>query len=182
MDYTEKKLRRVNSYSGIIISVTVDQVELYGGAKTMREVVEHPGGVCVLPLDDEGFVHCVRQFRYPFGEHLLELPAGKLEPGEDPYESAVRELSEETGLTASELLPMGKLYPSPGFSHEILYLYFARGLTEGRAHPDENEFLDVERIRLDELVRMVMEGEIPDAKTIALALKVKRFLEQEGRA
>lgn len=177
MDYTEKKIRRVNSYSGIIVDVTVDQVELYGGARSMREVVEHPGGVCILPLFDDGSVRCVRQYRYPFHEHLLELPAGKLEKGEDPFECAVRELSEETGITARELVPLGKMYCSPGYCHEILYLYLARGLTQGQAHLDPNEFLDVENIQFDELVKMVMSGEITDAKTALAVLKTKLLLE-----
>lgn len=177
MDYTEKKIRRVNSYSGIIVDVTVDQVELYGGAHSMREVVEHPGGVCILPLFDDGSVMCVRQFRYPFHEHLLELPAGKLEKGEDPYDCAVRELGEETGITAEKLIPLGKMYCSPGYCHEVLYLYLARGLVQGQAHPDHNEFLDVENIQFDRLVGMVMSGEITDAKTALAVLKTKILLE-----
>jgi ADP-ribose pyrophosphatase len=179
MDYTEKKLRRVNSYSGIIVDVEVDQIELYNGNKTMREVVQHPGGVCILPLFDDGTVLCVRQFRYPFGEHLLELPAGKLEKGESPVYCAVRELSEETGLTAGEMIPMGKMYPSPGYCHEILHLFLARDLTEGKAHLDTNEFLDVVRIPLEDLVGMAMSGEISDAKTALLVLKAKTLLEGE---
>ena len=177
MDYTEKKIRRVNSYSGIIVDVTVDQVELYGGARSMREVVEHPGGVCILPLFDDGNVMCVRQFRYPFHEHLLELPAGKLEKGEDPYDCAVRELGEETGITAGELIPLGKMYCSPGYCHEVLHLYLARGLVQGQAHLDPNEFLDVENIQFDRLVGMVMSGEITDAKTALAVLKTKILLE-----
>lgn len=178
MDYTEKKLRRVNSYSGIIVDVTVDQVELFGGAHSMREVVEHPGGVCILPLFDDGSVRCVRQYRYPFQEHLLELPAGKLEKGEDPLECAVRELSEETGISAREMIPLGKMYCSPGYCHEVLHLFLARGLTQGRAHLDKNEFLDVESIQLSVLVKMVMSGEITDAKTALAVLKTRMLLEE----
>ena len=97
MDYTEKKLRRLNTYEGIIINVGLDRVSLPDGSEAFREIVEHPGGACILPVDGEGNAYCVRQYRYPIGEHLLEAPAGKLERGEDPLVCAVRELGEETG-------------------------------------------------------------------------------------
>ncbi len=116
-----------------------------------REVVEHPGGVGILPLDDNGVCYMVRQFRYPFSRQLLEIPAGKLEYGEDPLACAVRELGEETGFTADELIPLGKCLTSPGFSSEVLHLYLARGLHAGRAHLDEDEFLNVEKHPLAEL-------------------------------
>lgn len=177
MDYTEKTLSREEKYSGIIVDIHVDDIELINGARSKREVVEHPGGVTVIPLDDDGFVYCVRQYRYAVGEHLLEVPAGKLEPGEDPMECAVRELSEETGLTAENMTDLGKIYPSPGFCRETLYIYLARGLKAGRAHPDENEFLDMERIHIDQLCRMVMDGEITDAKTVVAVMKTKKILE-----
>ena len=158
MDYTEETLRRINRYQGIIVDVRVDQVRLADGKVTFREVVQHPGGVCVLPVDDKGVAYCVRQYRYPAGEHLLEVPAGKLEPGEDPRECAIRELGEETGFTAGEMISLGSFYTSPGFSTEKLHLFLATGLKNGQAHPDEGEFLDLVRIPLGALADMASRG------------------------
>jgi len=179
MDYTEEKLRRINRYEGIIVKVAVDRVRLPDGKETLREVVEHPGGVCVLPVDEDGNAWCVRQFRYPMRAHLLEAPAGKLEKGEDPMACAVRELSEETGFTAGEFLPLGSYYTSPGYSTECLHLYLARGLRRGKAHPDEGEFLDLERIPFHELLSMVERGEIPDGKTAIAVLQARAILDKE---
>ncbi len=175
MDYTEKTLRRVNSYHGVIVNVTMDMVELPNGEISMREVVEHPGGVCVAAVDENNMVTLVRQFRFPLQDHLLELPAGKLEPGEEPFPAAVRELSEETGLEAASWTDLGFIYTSPGFSTEKLYLYLARDLTQGQAHPDPNEFLDVEKRPLQELLDMTMRGEIPDGKTAIAVLKAAKL-------
>lgn len=176
MDYTEKTLRRVNTYKGIIVDVQTDMIELPNGNITMREVVRHPGGVCVAAVDEAGVVTLVRQYRYPFAAHLLELPAGKLEPGEDPLEAARRELSEETGLEADTWTELGALYTSPGFSTETLYLYLATGLHRGQAHPDSNELLDVVTMPLGELLRRIDAGEVRDAKTVAGALRAERAL------
>lgn len=174
MDYTEKTLRHVNAFHGVIVDVQTDMIELANGAITMREVVQHPGGVCVAALADDGTVAMVRQFRYPFREHIWELPAGKLEPGEEPLPAAMRELSEETGLEADEWIELGAVYTSPGFSTEKLHLYLARGLHQGAAHPDPNEFLDVARVPLSELVERIESGEICDAKTVIGALRTER--------
>jgi len=180
MDYTEKTLERRDIYRGRIVYLHVDRVELTDGEKTTREVVEHPGGVTVIPVGEHGEVWCVRQYRYPFEEHLLETPAGKLEEGEDPLECARRELSEETGFTAEEYVYLGCLYPSPGYCREKLYLYMARGLKAGERHLDRGEFLDVEQYTLDELADMVMRDELRDAKTAAVVLKAKRYLEERS--
>ncbi len=176
MDYTETPIHRICGYEGLITATTLDRVILPNGEHSLREVVEHPGGVTVLPIDDEGYVYCVRQFRYPMGEHMLELPAGKLEKGENPLDCAKRELSEETGITAMQYTDLGKLYPSPGFCRETLYLYLAQNLIFGKAHPDENEFLDVIKVHIDELYESVMNNELADAKTVVAILKAKALL------
>ena len=176
MDYTETLVHHINGYNGLITSTTLDRVVLQNGEHTLREVVEHPGGVTIIPIDEEGFVYCVRQFRYPMSEHLLEMPAGKLEQSEEPLQCAIRELSEETGISAKEYVDLGKVYPSPGFCRETLYIYMARGLSFATPHPDTNEFLDVEKLHIDELVRLVMANEITDAKTVIAVLKAKHIL------
>ena len=178
MDYTEECLTREELYRGKIIYVHKDNVRLPDGSESVREIVEHSGGVAVLPLDGDGNVWCVRQYRYAFGEHLLELPAGKLEDGEDPLDCAVRELSEETGFTAERFTYLGALLPSPGYCKETLHLYLATGLKPGPAHLDPGEFLDVERRSLDELTDMVLRNELTDAKTAMAVLKTRCLLEE----
>ena len=178
MDYTEKCLEREELYRGRIIYVHKDKVSLPDGSESIREIVEHSGGVAILPLDGEGNVWCVRQYRYAFGDHLLELPAGKLNDGEDPLDCAVRELSEETGFTAEKFTFLGELLPSPGYCKETLYLYLATGLKPGKAHLDPGEFLDVERRSLQELRDMVLRNELTDAKTAMAVLKASCLLEE----
>ena len=149
MDLTEKTLSREEKYSGPLFSVHTDQVLLPNGQTSYREVVEHVDGVAVLALDERNNVLTVRQYRYVFGRTLLELPAGKLDPGEDPVTGALRELKEETGAVPDTFLPMGEQHLDPG------------------------EFLHVERIPFDEMVHRCLDGEIEDAKTVAAVLKAK---------
>lgn len=176
MELTEKKVSSEKIFDGRILHIRRDTVLLPDGSQAAREVVDHPGGVCVLALDDENNALLVSQFRYPYEKVLREIPAGKLEYGEDPAKAAVRELKEETGATAGEFRSLGELYPSPGYCGEIIRMYLARELTFGEMSLDEDEFLNVERIPFQRLVEQVLAGEIRDAKTIAAVLKGKLLL------
>ncbi len=159
-------------FDGKVINVTVDTVELPNGKDGYREIVHHRGAVCVLPITDDGDVICVKQYRHAHGEVLLEVPAGKLEEGEhDHAEAALRELEEETGAECRSLKYLGKLYPTPAIFTEVIHMYVARVKSFGHTHPDEDEFLEVERIPLRTLVEMVMRGDIPDAKTQICVLR-----------
>ncbi len=178
MDLRETTLSSKTVFDGRILHVRLDTVELPGGRQASREVVDHPGGVCVLALDGEGRALLVRQFRYPYKEILRELPAGKLEYGEDPERAAVRELREETGAVPGRFQSLGELYPSPGYCGEIIRMYLAQDLTFGEMDLDEDEFLTLERVPFGDLVEQVLSGEIKDAKTIAAVLKAKLLLER----
>lgn len=181
MQLEEVQLTTTPRYHGVIVDVRTDTVRLPNGVEGVREVVSHPGGVAILPLSAEGDVFLVRQYRYPVGEALLEVPAGKLEPQEDHAAAGARELQEETGLCARQLDYLGGLYVSPGFCTEMIHLYLATGLTQGACHPDEDEFLNVERISFDRALEMVLNGQIQDAKTAALLMKTKLLKERDGR-
>ena len=176
MDLWEKTMSSQTLFEGKIVTLKVDQAQLPNGALAGREVVEHPGGVCILPLFDDGTVSLVRQFRYPFQEVVAELPAGKLEKGEAHRPAALRELEEEVGVTCGKLTYLGCLYLSPGFSTEVLHMYLAQELTQGQSHPDDDEFLETERVPFATLAEQVLSGEIVDAKTVALVLKTKLLL------
>ena len=176
MDMTERTVSHTRPYEGLIVKVDLDKAVLPNGRTASREVVLHPGGVAVLPLNDDGTVTVVRQYRYPFAQVLTEIPAGKLDPGEEPRAGALRELGEEIGAQVGELIDLGDIYPSPGFCQEVLHLYLARNLTYGPCHPDEDEFLEVLRVPFDTLLEQVMAGEIQDGKTVAAVLKAKILL------
>lgn len=173
MDMTEKTLSSERIYDGAIIHVRRDRVLLPNGRTSVREVVEHPGGVGILAVDGDGMVLLVRQYRYAFGRTLLEIPAGKREPGEEPLVTARRELREETGVTADSWTPLGQLIASPGCYDETLYLYLAQGLHSGDTDPDEDEFLSLERMPMAELTRRCLADEITDAKTVCAVLKAR---------
>ena len=178
MDLTEKTLESREVYRGRILRVREDRVLLPNGQEAQREIVEHPGGVGILALDADGCAVMVRQYRYAFGQTLLEIPAGKREKGEQPDETARRELQEEVGATAREWQSLGEVIASPGCYGETLYLYLAQELTFGATHPDEDEFLDVLRMPFDQAVEQCMRGELTDAKTVAALLKAKILLKR----
>ncbi|MCL2071751.1 MAG: NUDIX hydrolase [Oscillospiraceae bacterium] len=173
---TEKTISSETVYNGRILNLIKDQVELPNGNSADREVVEHSGGVCVLPLTDCDMVVMVKQFRYPFKEPLLELPAGKREHGEEPLECGKRELLEETGYTAKKLDYLGKMYPTPAYCTEVIHMYLARGLCEGETNLDQDEFLDVVKLPFDKVIDMIFRNEISDAKTQLAMLKTKILL------
>lgn len=179
MAFSEKTLSVKTIFEGKIIGVHVDDVELSDGKKSIREVVEHSGGVCVAPLTDEGELLMVRQFRYPFSRELLELPAGKLEKGEDPLAAGIRELEEECGVVADKIISLGDIYPTVAYCSEIIRMFAATSLHKTHQHLDEGEFLGVEKVKFSDALEMVMSGKIRDAKTVAAILKIAR-LKEEG--
>ena len=161
----ETKLSSERIYDGKIIRVDRDTVQLEDGTEALREVVRHPGGVCILALTDKEEALIVRQFRYPYQEVTVELPAGKIEYGEDPEVCGKRELLEECGCTADSFTYLGLLYPTTAYNTEIIRIYLAKGLHFGTQQLDQDEFLDVERIPFDELLEKVLRDEIHDSKT-----------------
>lgn len=177
MKLTEKTLSSQKIFDGKILHITLDEVELKNGEHSMREVVAHPGGVCVAALDSENNLIFVRQFRYPYKEVVLELPAGKLEKGSTPLENGKRELLEETGATGYSYISLGQVYPSPGYTDEIIHLYACKIRAVSEAQPDKGEFVSVEKINLNKAVEMVLNNQIPDAKSQIAILKTKLLLE-----
>ena len=165
MPHTETTLSSEEIFNGRVIRVTYDKVLLENGNTSTREVVHHHGGACILPVDENENITLVRQYRYALGEEMWELPAGKLEKGEDPFEAAKRELAEECGLTAARFVDLGVVYPTVGYDSEKIYLWAATGLHNVSQHLDEDEFLDVVKMPLDEALRLVLDGTIKDSKT-----------------
>lgn len=176
MELTEKTLSSKSVFDGRILHITLDEIELPDGKKSKREVVNHPGGVTVAALDDDNNLLFVRQFRYPYKEIVLELPAGKLEKGFTPLENGKRELYEETGAQGYSYISLGQLYPSPGYTSEIIHLYACRIKAQGNSKLDEGEFLNVKKIPLDKAVEMILNNQIPDAKTQVAVLKTAMLL------
>lgn len=178
MDLTEKTKSSKIVFNGKIIDVLLDTVELPNNKTATREVVKHSGGVVVAALTDDNNFLFVKQYRYPYKEVLLELPAGKLEKGQLPLENGKRELLEETGAIGHSFISLGQLYPSPGYCGEIIHLYFCRVKSIQEPCPDEDEFLEVIEIPLNKAVKMVMENRIADAKTQVAILKVNNLIKE----
>ncbi len=162
-------------FNGRIITVHEDTVMLVDGSTAKREIVSHNGGVAIVPITENNEILLVRQFRAPYKETIYEIPAGKLEKGEDPLEAGIRELKEECGATAENIFDLGKMYPSPGYCGETIHIYGATGLTYGEQNLDEDEFLDVKRVPLEEAVKRCMSGEFKDAKTIVGIMKIREM-------
>ena len=169
MELFEKTLDSKKIFDGRVLHIVLDEVELPDGKRSKREVVNHPGGVCVAALDEDNNLSFVKQFRYPYKEVVLELPAGKLEKGS-------RELLEETGLEGYSYISLGQVYPSPRYTSEIIHLYACRVKSQGEQKLDEGEFLNVEKISLNKAVEMVLNNMIPDSKTQIAVLKTAALL------
>lgn len=176
MHLQEKTLSSDQVYKGPIFTITHDVAELENGGTAVRDVLHHNGGVCVIPVTENNEIYLVKQFRYPFAAVTREVPAGKLENGEDHAECGRRELLEETGCTCTEYIYLGEMLPTPAYNSEITYMYLARGLSFSKQSLDPDEFLDVEKVPLSEAVKLVMDGTIRDGKTQIAILKAARIL------
>ena len=165
-DFTEKKLASRTPYRGRLLTIHEDEVRLPDGKSSTREYIEHPGAALILPIFDDGSVLLERQYRYPVGMHCYELPAGKLEPGEPPLETAKRELLEETGYVARRWTELGSIYPCVGYSSERIDFFLARELSFEGASPDQGEFLETLRLSLEEGLEWLRSGRINEAKTM----------------
>jgi ADP-ribose pyrophosphatase len=166
-------------FDGRVFSVRVDNILLPGGKPATREMVLHNGGASVVALDHDENIYLVRQWRHPFHTELLELPAGKLGPGEDPRDCAARELREETGMAAGKLIPLGQYMATPAYCSEVLHIYLALDLEKSQQCLDEGEFLEVVKIPFQEAFEMVISGEIKDAKTQVGILKAYFMLKNK---
>ncbi|MBQ6066200.1 MAG: NUDIX hydrolase [Clostridia bacterium] len=182
MELTEKQIASELIYDGKIITLYRDDVLLPNGKTGVRECIRHVGAVCVAPVTDDGRVVLERQFRYPFGSVLTEIPAGKLDgKEEDPESAARRELREETGAQAEEMIFLGDYYPTCAYSDEVIHMYLARGITFGERSLDEDEFLNVQLVSLEEAVADVLNGTIKDGKTQTTLLKAYLWLKENRR-
>ena len=171
----EHKLSSEMKFDGKLIKVTYDVAEV-NGKEAWREVVHHPGASAVVAIDEDNRIIMEKQFRYALNDYLLEIPAGKLDAGEDPLVDAKRELEEETGIIASEWISLGTIATSPGFCNEVIHLYVAKGLSKGEIHWDEDEYVEVERYRFDELLQRIKEEKIKDSKSLSALLLAMPYL------
>jgi len=178
MEFFEKTEKREDIFSGRVFEIHKDEVVLSDGTRAFREVVEHSGGVCVAAVDENKNILLVKQYRYPLKKVTVEVPAGKLEPSEDPMDAAIRELSEETGYDAGKLIKVGTFLSSPGFCSEKLHFYLATDLIPGKQHLDDGELLRCIKIPLQQAVDMVLSDEIDDGKTKALILLADKIVNE----
>lgn len=171
--FEEKTLSETKSFDGKFIKASTYEVELSNGQKGTREVMHHPGGVVVVALKDSETILMVKQYRYPIKQVSLELPAGRLEIGENPDLAIIRELEEETGYVAKTWKSLGYIYTTPGICDEKLYLYLATDLEFKKQNPDEGEIIEAFEYKLDEVLELIKTGEINDAKTICALARFK---------
>lgn len=167
-------------YKGRVVDLRLEPVDLPNGKRIELEVIHHPGASAVVAVDDERHVTLIRQFRHAAGGFIREIPAGTLNPGEDPRACAARELTEETGLVAAEIIPLGSILTTPGFCDERIHLFLARGLTPAAQKLDHDEVLTVERVPLQEALEMVARDEIQDAKSIAGLCRAAAWLDRSS--
>lgn len=179
LDLIETKISSEDIFDGVLLHVKRDTVKLPNGDTATREWIKHQGASSVIPVFPNGDIILVKQYRYPIGEVTLEVPAGKLDaPDEDPLVCATRELSEETGYEAEHVEKLTTIATTVGFTNEKIHMYMATGLTPGKAHPDEDEFINVVRMPLTQAVQMVLDGKIFDAKSVASILMLERRLKE----
>lgn len=177
-DLFEKKLEGKKVYEGKILDLYLDTVELPNGHTSTREYIKHIGAACVVPIDENDNVIVEKQFRYPFSAVLTEIPAGKLDSKQEPpLQAALRELREETGYTAENMIYLGEYYPTCAYSDETIHMYLATGLSQGEQHLDDDEFVGVEKVPLKTLVERIMAGKIKDGKTQTALLKAYLHLQ-----
>jgi len=176
LKFNEPTLKSEVIFNGNVVKLRVDTVKLINGNEATREVIEHPGGVAILPVDENGYAYVVTQFRKPIDDVLIEAPAGKLSIGEGHYECGVRELEEETGFRAGKITYLGFIIPTPGYTNEKIYLYLAQDLSAHEQNLDEDEFLSVQKIHFNDLVKMCINGEISDGKTISLVFRANEII------
>ncbi len=179
MIYEEKTMKSDKIYEGKIVNLRVDTVELPDKKYSKREIVEHPGGVALVPITEEGKLVLVKQYRKAIERFILEVPAGKLEINEEPRLTAIRELKEETGYTAKNIEYQVEFYTSPGFSNEKIYIFLASDLEKGDQELDNGEFIEIEEYDIDQLIRMIDRGEIIDAKTIISINIAKKYIDSK---
>ena len=177
MDREEKTVKQNLIYDGKILQLYNDEILTPNGKTAYREIINHHGGASILPIDDEGNIYLVEQYRYAYKQLLLEIPAGKLEKGEDALECARRELKEEIGADCKEIKMIDLIYPTPGYTNEPLHIFLAKGLTFGDTKWDEDEFLNIKKIPFDKALDMVRSGELKDAKTVIAILRYALFKE-----
>lgn len=176
MSHFETTISETTLYTGKVFTVKERLSRLENDSEAVRELVFHNGGAGVLPLDEAGNIYLIKQFRAPFQCEVLEIPAGKLEKGEDPFLAAVRELKEETGFSAADFTPLGEIWPTVGFCNEKIYIYLAQGLCAGDIAPDEDEFVSTIKLPFEKALALCLDGTIKDSKTLVAIFKAKELL------